>query len=305
MKRADSWEYDEKEYKVAIKDLDKTAFIRGSNISKKVLKVFDSENIMYRKPRDIKLIFQGKEYKGKIEKDNKGRVRMTWNELIPRMKEVFNGNILDFQDSDELKEKLPKMKFIKEEKSRFDIEMYLNSDFEIKERLKEFGFDVDNMTYGEVNEKGEVIRREINVRKNQKKFREKLFKLDCKCKICGMDIKELLIASHIKSWSSSTPEEKLSPYNGFLLCPNHDLLFDKHLITFDDEGNILISKRLSEKNKRLLGINDSIKISIKDKNKIFLKEHRKVFNKIEKDYEFNLELAIHTKEISYKVEIGL
>ena len=34
--------------------------------------------------------------------------------------------------------------------------------------------------------------------------------------------------------------------NGFLLCANLDALFDKGLITFDDEGKIIISPKLTD-----------------------------------------------------------
>lgn len=115
--------------------------------------------------------------------------------------------------------------------------------------------------------------------------------------------KELLIASHIKPWSKSTPDEKLNPFNGFLLCPNHDSLFDKHLISFKDNGEIILSKRLSEKEQELLNINKDIVINIEEENKKFLKEHRDVFYDIEEAYTVEKELAISNKEI-YKVELN-
>ena len=53
---------------------------------------------------------------------------------------------------------------------------------------------------------------------------------------------ELLVASHIKPWSISDANEKLDIHNGLLMCPNHDKLFDRGYISFDDTGRILISE---------------------------------------------------------------
>ena len=54
-------------------------------------------------------------------------------------------------------------------------------------------------------------------------------------------IQKILIASHIKRWSDCNEEERLDVNNGILLSPTFDSLFDKHLISFSDEGEILIN----------------------------------------------------------------
>ena len=82
----------------------------------------------------------------------------------------------------------------------------------------------------------------IKARVNQGVFRDQLIRKYHKCCLCGVDSPDLLIASHIKPWAVSEPEEKLSLDNGLLLCPNHDKVFDQGFISFDDKGEILISK---------------------------------------------------------------
>ena len=227
---------------------------------------------------------------------------MNWPKLIPKMKEVFKNEINDFEDSKELSVRVPRLKFTKETAIKYDVEMKTKYSHDVLCELERLDIDVENKTIEEINEVGEVIERVVKARKNQNKFREALFKRDGKCKICGLAHKELLIASHIKPWSKSTPDEKLNPFNGFLLCPNHDSLFDKHLISFKDNGEIIISKRLSEKEQELLNINKDIEINIEEENKKFLKEHRDVFYEIEKAYDLEKELAISNKEI-YNVEL--
>ncbi|WP_338433386.1 HNH endonuclease [Clostridium tyrobutyricum] len=114
----------------------------------------------------------------------------------------------------------------------------------------------------------------INTRLSQDLFRKKLFLYDPKCKICGLTKSKLLIASHSKNWSYSTDKERTDVYNGFLLCPQHDALYDKGLISFDDDGNILISSEISINDYNLLNINENIKINITKRHKKYLKWHR-------------------------------
>lgn len=116
----------------------------------------------------------------------------------------------------------------------------------------------------------------VKQRIGQNILREALLKKECHCKVCSMSDATFLIASHIKPWSSpkATDEERLDINNAFLLCPNHDSLFDKGYISFKDNGEILISDKLSDDTKRLLAISEEIKISICDENKIYLKWHR-------------------------------
>lgn len=296
MDRVKSWEYDEKENKVAIKDLDKSSFKRGSHIPIKVRKVFECEDIKYGDKKKITLIYKGEAFPAEIEGEIKGRIRMNWTKLIPKMKEVFKNEINDFENSEELSVRVPRLKFTKETAIKYDVEMRTKYSHDVLCELEKLEIDVENKTIEEINEVGEVIERVVKARKNQNKFREALFKRENKCKICGLAHKELLIASHIKSWSESTPEEKLNPFNGFLLCPNHDSLFDKHLITFKDNGQIIISKRLSETDKLLLNIDNDIIINIEEENKKFLERHREVFYDIEKD------ISLKNKDI-YTVEL--
>ena len=82
------------------------------------------------------------------------------------------------------------------------------------------------------------------------------------------------MASHIKPWSDSKPSEKLDVNNGFLFCPNHDALFDKGLISFDDNGKILISDRMDQQNRIFMNVREDMKVEICDKNIQYLKYHR-------------------------------
>ena len=89
---------------------------------------------------------------------------------------------------------------------------------------------------------------------------------------------DILIASHIKPWNESSNEEKLDPYNGLLLLPNYDKLFDKHLISFDDDGRIIISPQIKKEEYKILGISADDKLfNVFEENKPYLKIHREIF----------------------------
>ena len=107
--------------------------------------------------------------------------------------------------------------------------------------------------------------------------RQILDKWDAKCAVTGVDIRALLIASHIVPWSQSNDEEKLDVNNGILLSPNFDALFDRHLISFENDGSILISDKLSQKDREALGVNESIRIPVSEGMTPYLARHRLKF----------------------------
>lgn len=132
----------------------------------------------------------------------------------------------------------------------------------------------------EINVEQTEIISSVKTRRGHNEFKNNLLAVETCCKICGLSNINLLVASHIKPWNKSNDEEKLDYNNGFLLCPNHDSLFDKGFISFSDNGSILISSILSKKDLILLNINENTKIKLNDKNKFYLKYHREnVFKK--------------------------
>jgi hypothetical protein len=102
-----------------------------------------------------------------------------------------------------------------------------------------------------------------------------------KCSITGCSLTEILISSHIKGWSECNEDERLDVDNGILLSPDIDSLFDKHLISFEDDGSIIISDKVSKQDLNILGISKSIRLKVDDGMKKYLKHHRNKFtNKI-------------------------
>lgn len=114
----------------------------------------------------------------------------------------------------------------------------------------------------------------IKARVNQGYFRELLKAKYKHCCLCGVDDSSFLIASHIKPWNISDKNEKVDVNNGLLLCPNHDKLFDGGFISFDDNGSILISPKLSERNMVFMNVNRDMKVDINEDNKNYFEYHR-------------------------------
>ncbi|MCT6929630.1 MAG: HNH endonuclease [Lysinibacillus fusiformis] len=111
------------------------------------------------------------------------------------------------------------------------------------------------------------------VRATQGKFRESLLKDSSVCKVCGMNIPDLLVASHIKPWKDSNDNERIDFYNGLLLCPAHNAAFDSGYISFDSEGIIIISNLLDKNNIDLLGLREKIKIQLEPRHLEYMTWH--------------------------------
>ena len=117
--------------------------------------------------------------------------------------------------------------------------------------------------------------REIEIRVGQGKYRTELIKLWVKCSVTKYSRTDFLVASHIKPWKESSNFERLDPYNGLLLMPNIDVLFDSGYIGFSNKGEIIISDLLDTIDKDKMGISESMKLhKIFNENLPYLTYHR-------------------------------
>lgn len=118
----------------------------------------------------------------------------------------------------------------------------------------------------------------VKQRVGQGRFRDELLNRDGRCRICGLENPKLLIASHIKAWSDcNSGDERIDSNNGIILCKMHDALFDNHLITFDEEGKIVINQELSETDLNILNISHNFYLNMTNKMKEYMKFHRKKY----------------------------
>lgn len=98
-----------------------------------------------------------------------------------------------------------------------------------------------------------------------------------KCCVTGLDLPEVLRASHIQPWAQcETDEQRLDVHNGLLLAPHLDALFDAGLITVFEDGSIKTSSGLTADNRRCLLVDGAIKINgLKPRHLDYLSFHRK------------------------------
>ena len=97
------------------------------------------------------------------------------------------------------------------------------------------------------------------------------------CAVTRFNKLEILIASHIVPWSKSTDAERLDINNGILLSPTYDALFDKHLISFDHQGKILLSNTIETSAYEKIGVSGKEKIqNLSLYNFEYLDRHREL-----------------------------
>ncbi len=124
---------------------------------------------------------------------------------------------------------------------------------------------------------GTEVERLVRQRVGQQKFREAMLDYWGRaCAVTGLALPEVLRASHAKPWSEcESNAERLDVFNGFLLVANLDALFDRFLISFDDEGRLLVSSRIKHAELVCLGLVEGMSLRwLTDAHRAYLAWHR-------------------------------
>lgn len=121
----------------------------------------------------------------------------------------------------------------------------------------------------------------IECRVGQGQFRKELIKYwSGRCSVTGLGLTSVLRASHIKPWRDSNNAERLAMFNGLLLSPTYDAMFDQGFISFDQKGRILLSQRLSQSDAKILGLSSAAQLTkLAPEHSPFLSYHRDVLLK--------------------------
>jgi len=87
-------------------------------------------------------------------------------------------------------------------------------------------------------------------------FRAALLKAyKSRCAMCELSFPQALEAAHIITWGKATPDQRLNPKNGLLLCSSHHRLFDAGVVTVSESLRIVVdeqAKTLTRSDRRLL-----------------------------------------------------
>lgn len=129
--------------------------------------------------------------------------------------------------------------------------------------------------------KSTEVERLMVQRVGQQLFRDALLAFwQGRCCITGLAMPTLLRASHIRPWAlCESDEQRLNVFNGLLLAPNLDALFDRGLMTVQSDGTLVFSSTLSATAMNQLGVSAYMSVSgLNAMHLTYLEFHRaKVF----------------------------
>jgi len=115
----------------------------------------------------------------------------------------------------------------------------------------------------------------VKSRRGQGIFKTNVKMIEKECRVTKLKDRDFLIASHIKPWKDSNDIEKIDGNNGLLLSPHVDKLFDSGLISFADDGDLLLSSKLNLEVLKIWGIDNKLSAGVFSvEQKAYLKFHR-------------------------------
>lgn len=222
----------------------------------------------------------------KGESDKKIVIRPQW---LPLIKRALTRDVEDYDSNSSIISALPIYKGFETEEEYFSFLGHLETQtFEPEVSVSHDISEIYDVNVG-------VTEREATVftRVGQDKFRKNVISVwqnGERCAVKLIDIKEVLIASHIIPWSEcKSDKERLDGANGILLCSHIDKLFDSYLITFvkfSDRYVMVMSPRLDIKMILKLGIEPNSELNIQNmslenraKFEVYLKSHNEEFER--------------------------
>ena len=103
----------------------------------------------------------------------------------------------------------------------------------------------------------------ILARRGQGEFRKNVQSIERFCRITKVDRPEHLRASHCKPWRDcQSSDERLSGENGLLLTPSIDHLFDRGFISFEDNGDLLVSPVAHQTSLSRMGVITTKRVNV-------------------------------------------
>ena len=129
---------------------------------------------------------------------------------------------------------------------------------------------VENDNTIKMTEKDSIVKSRIG----QGIFRKGLIEYWHGCAISQCPLTWMLIASHIKPWRDADNQERLDAYNGLLLLPNYDKLFDLGYISFNSKGKIMYSRLLDKFDRETFGLTNNLHlVKLEEQHLKYLKYH--------------------------------
>lgn len=122
-----------------------------------------------------------------------------------------------------------------------------------------FAEEIDDLVEGQISASTEIgavkVKQIISARRGQGIFRAHVLSLEPCCRLTGIANPRLLLVAHLKPWRACTDRERLDGNNGLTFTPSADFLFDRGLISFEDNGDLLVSPFVTQDEISRLGFN--------------------------------------------------
>ena len=116
----------------------------------------------------------------------------------------------------------------------------------LKENPKATGVSKKLIELFDIDKEGEDVEVKARARLGQGYFRKMvLHNYDNQCCVTGLNVPPVLRASHIVGWADDKIN-RMNPENGLCLSATYDAAFDKHLISFDDDYRMILSKEIKD-----------------------------------------------------------
>lgn len=122
----------------------------------------------------------------------------------------------------------------------------------------------------------------VNSRVGQGAYRKRIIhRWEYKCAVTSFNKLDILIASHIVPWAEATDLERLDVNNGILLSPTYDALFDRHLITFNEKGKIILTDQIDFSAYQKIGVTGKEQIHrLNEYNLHYLNRHNEKYSNL-------------------------
>ena len=138
--------------------------------------------------------------------------------------------------------------------------------------------DYDNTHQPSITERSGLVTTRVGHGAYRKRI---IYRWEGKCAVTGFEKEQVLIASHILPWAKADNDQRLDVNNGILLSPTYDALFDRHLISFENSGKILLTEHIDPASFEKIHVTGKETIlNLRNGNFDYLEMHRNRFNTI-------------------------
>ena len=118
----------------------------------------------------------------------------------------------------------------------------------------------------------------VLARRGQGLFRQRVSRIERRCRVTGVSNSEHLRASHCKPWRDcASNDERLDGENGLMLTPSIDHLFDRGFISFETSGRLLVSPVADRHSLERMGVKTSERVDVgafSQRQRLFLEYHQ-------------------------------